>query len=164
MCIKRGIALLIVIAGLFLFLRESYARFYNRYEQLRRSNVLMSGEDQKSGVSATLVDWYRDGLPAAVLIENKSRFIIELNVAADKYHYITSDGNYFALPPPEKDEPYYPTGIVEMNPGEKVGILLNHDPERFYEFRKKYSEGQVVGMQVEINYGKIKLKLAPPKV
>jgi hypothetical protein len=97
-----------------------------------------------------------------LVIKNEGNFPIELNYLTDEYYYITTDKKAYRLEADEGDIPYYPDGVKVLNPGEGTTVRFKRSRDKKYiKFLERLTNNEVKGMLIIINYGKIKIALAP---
>lgn len=136
-----------------------YARITGGYyEYHSQKELIMKGE--KDGVSVYLRDreW-----PQFLFVDNNGNEPIEFNYSVDRCYYITTDGKKYLLPFADTNEPYYEDGMAVLNPNAHTTMPLDSTKSEFDDFCNKLKEGKIKEILIEINYGKLKVKLLPVK-
>ena len=96
-----------------------------------------------------------------IIIENKGKIPIEFNYFSDECYYITTDEKYYLIQLSDGDPPYYPNnGVAILNPDETANISFTYNSGTI-KLIEALKQGKVIGILLNINYGKTKIVLSP---
>lgn len=147
---------LIVVIYFLCLTQFCYARITGGYyENLSQKELTMEGE--KGGIRVQS----RGDCSFFLLVDNRGSEPVEFNYSIDKCFYITMDDKKYLLPFTNGNEPYYGDDMAVLNPDSRTTMAFDREGEEFDDFCSKFEDGKIKEILLEINYGKIKVRLLP---
>ncbi len=132
---------------------------FNAFARSNTTELIMQGT--ANGVTAKLY-WVPKIFSPVLVVENKGTVPLKLNYLSDEYYYIANGKNYLIIT--EDGNPPYSEGYKLINPDEQFQLRVfklesSEKPDQLAIFSNKLENGQITGMLVKLNYGRLEIKL-----